>query len=490
MDSSVYRSIFDHLDQGIICFDIDGKIVYANRKAEQYFQLTQDQIIKATLPEFVRHFTLDGSLAMSVENFPFHTVLSEKREFTDLMIGVKIPDQESARWFNVNATPVLSNENEVKLVVLSFSASKYLETEETFSHLIKNSYDTLVLIDSNGVQRYVSDACIKTHGYQPSELKDIKVIEEMVHPEDQPRVLQAFQRVLEQDDFHAGVQYRHKHKNGGWVYLEAFASNQIKNPHINAVVLNIHDITERRLYEQKLKENEARLTELNATKDKFFSIIAHDLINPFHSIFGYSDLALHHLYNGEYEGLEKFLNVIQNSSQATLDLLMNLLDWSRSQTGKIKFYPETIEISPLITGILNLFIGPAEQKSITINVELSPDLKLYGDKAMLSTVFRNLISNAIKFTRTNGEIIVGAKPDSNKIIFSVYDNGIGMTPEAIKKLFKIEEGHSTPGTGNEAGSGLGLILCKEFVEKHGGEIEINSTLNEGTLIRFFIPNEN
>lgn len=400
MDSSIYRSIFDHLNQGIICFNIDGEIVYANRKVEQYFLLPEEKLLKSPIHEFLTRFTLDGYSAIPIENFPFYTVLAEKKELTDLMIGVIIPGQESARWFNVNASPVLSEENEVLLVVFSFSESRYLETEETFSHLIKNSYDTLVLVDSNGIQRYVSDSCEKSHGYKPSELTDIKVIEEMIHPEDQPMVLQAFQQILEQDDFHAGVQYRHKHKNGGWVYLEAFASNQIKNPHINAVVLNIHDITERRLYEQMLKENEARLTELNATKDKFFSIIAHDLINPFHSIVGYGDLALHHLHNGEYEGLEKFLNVIQNSSQATLDLLMNLLDWSRTQTDRIKFYPETIEITPLIMGILNLFFALAEQKSITIYVELSPDLKINGDKAMLSTVFRNLISNAIKFTRT------------------------------------------------------------------------------------------
>jgi PAS domain S-box len=488
MDSLAYRSIFDHLHQGIICFDIDGKIVYANQKAQQHFQLSEKQLLEATLPEFVNYFTPDGCSPMSVEDFPFYTVLSEKKELTDLMTGFKVPGQENASWFNLNATPVLSGENEVLFVVLSFSKSKYLETEETFSQLIKNSYDTLVLIDSNGIQRYVSDSCEKSHGYKPSELTDINVIEEMIHPEDQPRVLQSFQRVLEQDDFHAGVQYRHKHKNGGWVYLEAFASNQIKNPHINAVVLNIHDITERRLYEQKLKENEAHLTELNATKDKFFSIIAHDLINPFHSIVGYGDLALHHLRNEEYEGLEKFLNVIQSSSQATLDLLMNLLDWAQSQTGRIKFYPEILEITPLIMGILNLFFGPAEQKSITIYVELPPDLKIYGDKAMMSTVFRNLISNAIKFTRTGGEIVVAAKPEANKIIFSVSDNGVGMTSEAISKLFKIEEGLSTLGTKNEKGSGLGLILCKEFAEKHGGRIDIDSAVNEGTVIHFSIPN--
>ncbi|MBC8005088.1 MAG: PAS domain-containing sensor histidine kinase, partial [Verrucomicrobia bacterium] len=234
------------------------------------------------------------------------------------------------------------------------------------------------------------------------------------------------------------------------------------------------DITERKCAENALKESEARLQELNATKDKFFSIIAHDLKGPFNSIMGFSDLLIRQIQERDYEGIDKYATIIQNSSERAMNLLMNLLQWSRSQTGNIEFNPEEINIAVLIREAAELFYDAALQKSIIIYLEIQPDTMVFIDRLMVSTILRNLIFNAIKFTYDEGEIIISAYQQKNECLITVTDNGIGIKQEAIDKLFRIDASYSTLGTHDETGTGLGLILCKDFVDKHKGKIWVES----------------
>src|SRR6056297_2850923 len=150
------------------------------------------------------------------------------------------------------------------------------EREEKFNQLLKNSFDMIVLLDADGTQRHVSESCENILGYRPGELTNIPVIDKMVHPDDREKVIRGFQSILKENK-HGGTQYRHRHKNGGWVYLEAYGNNQLDNPHIRAVILNVRNITERKQAVEKLKENELRLNRLNTMKDRLFSIIGHDL---------------------------------------------------------------------------------------------------------------------------------------------------------------------------------------------------------------------
>lgn len=247
------------------------------------------------------------------------------------------------------------------------------------------------------------------------------------------------------------------------------------------------DITEKKLIELKLQENEALLRELNTTKDKFFSIIAHDLRTPFNAIIGLSDLLLMQIQSKDYDGIEEYAEIIQNSSQQAMSLLMNLLEWSRSQTGRLEIKPVLVDIALLTRGIINLLNDSAIQKSIVIVKKLPDTATVMADKEMIATVLRNLISNAIKFTNHGGTITISIGQKLEELVVEVADNGIGIKRENIDKLFRIDESTSTVGTQNEKGTGLGLMLCKEFITKHGGKIWVESEQGKGSVFSFSIP---
>ncbi len=236
------------------------------------------------------------------------------------------------------------------------------------------------------------------------------------------------------------------------------------------------------------KKVEEKLLELNSSKDKFFSIIGHDLKNPLNALIGYSEILVSD-YNelNDSERLE-MITSFQSISKNVVALLQNLLQWSRVQTGRIEYYPELIRITGMISDIIDLFAVNATRKNITISHDIEHNLNLFADKNMLDTVIRNLISNAIKFTPKNGSIRVCAERRDSHTYISVKDSGVGMDEGKLEELFQIDKNVSTPGTEREEGTGLGLILSKELVEKNKGTIEVKSRLGEGTEFILTFPN--
>lgn len=247
------------------------------------------------------------------------------------------------------------------------------------------------------------------------------------------------------------------------------------------------DITEMKQSESILKENEKQLREFNATKDKFFSIIAHDLRSPFNNILGLAQLLTLHIQNRDYEAIEKYAGLIQDSTERGLKLLSSLFDWAQSQTGQLKFKPEDFDVAGLVKEITELKASFANQKTIHISYEVPSNINVSADKEMVRTVLRNLVSNAIKFTNRGGEIQIIAEQNQNEVTMAVIDNGVGIEESTINKLFLIEESISSNGTNNEQGTGLGLILCKEFVEMHNGKIWASSVQGKGSEFRFTLP---
>ena len=247
------------------------------------------------------------------------------------------------------------------------------------------------------------------------------------------------------------------------------------------------DITEMKQVESVLKENEKQLREFNATKDKFFSIIAHDLRSPFNNILGLTQLLTQHIQNKDYLGVEVYTGLIEGSTQRGLKLLESLFQWAQSQTGQMKFNPENFDVEHLVKEIAELKASFADQKTIQISYEVPSNINVSADKEMVRTVLRNLVSNAIKFTNPGGEIRITAEKSLDEITMAVIDNGVGIDDVTMNRLFLIEESVSSNGTNNEKGTGLGLILCKEFVEMHNGKIWASSVEGKGSAFRFTLP---
>jgi signal transduction histidine kinase len=286
--------------------------------------------------------------------------------------------------------------------------------------------------------------------------------------------------------FDEEMQIKDRQENLVWIRVTAKA---VKNQagEISGLQGSIQDITEQKVVKNSLMESENRLRELNATKDKFFSIIAHDLRSPFYTIMGFCSILSEQVKAKDYEGVDEYAEIIQKSSQKAMDLLKNLLEWSISQTGRMVFNPENLDVYLLLHETIELLKDSARQKSISIELKSPQDIYFTADKAMLSSVLRNLLSNAIKFSRLNGSIILSVDLREDEILFAVSDNGIGMNDTERAKLFRIDEAHATKGTRKEEGTGLGLILCKEFVTKHGGNIWVESEPGNGSTFFFTLP---
>ena len=247
------------------------------------------------------------------------------------------------------------------------------------------------------------------------------------------------------------------------------------------------DITKQKLVEELLKASEAKLKDLNATKDRFFSIIAHDLKGPFNGIIGLSEILCEDAGNLNTSTISEYAGMINASALQTHRLLDNLLKWARMQEGKMSFNPVRNVLHKVVGEVILLFADLAERKKIVLVNQVPTQMTVDADTEMLKTIFRNLISNAVKFTNANGIVSIEATNKDATVEIVVADNGNGIRAEDICKLFKVDIAFSTRGTENERGTGLGLVLCKEFVEKHGGIITVESKPGKGSRFKLTLP---
>ncbi len=261
-------------------------------------------------------------------------------------------------------------------------------------------------------------------------------------------------------------------------------------------LINDKNILEQKVLERTLQieqqnkliiSKNLELNELNRTKDKFFSIIGHDLGNQFNIIVGFLEVLVTDFKKLDSGKVELHLTNIYNSSKQAFNLLENLLTWARMQTNRIHYNPENFIVSKKINESLELLSGAITKKNIQIEVHSDEENVVYADVNMFSTVFRNLVANAVKFTHENGKITILIKKKGDYCEICVKDNGVGISAEDIQKIFRIDNKHKTVGTMGEKGTGLGLILCKEFVEKNGGQISVKSVVGEGSEFCFTLP---
>ncbi len=240
-----------------------------------------------------------------------------------------------------------------------------------------------------------------------------------------------------------------------------------------------------------LSELAFELKKSNKTKDKYFSIFAHDLKNPFQSILGFSELLLAQSSKGDFSNSEKYAKYIFDTTNKTYILLENLLNWARVQRGAIKYQADTYNLQDLINECIEISEDPAKSKDILLSSDIDPAVEIYADKYMFSTVIRNLISNAVKFTERGGKITIKSEiNEPGKIDILVIDTGIGIKEDSKSKIFKLDYSSSTKGTENESGTGLGLVVCKEFAKKNKGKLKVKSKVGEGSTFILTIPADN
>lgn len=350
------------------------------------------------------------------------------------------------------------------------------ESEARYRLISDYSTDWEIYRDEKGKLVYCSPAVERVLGYTVEEFMQEMPYEKYIHPDDIEVVITNIQRLINREKLSGGI-YRFIKKNGSLIYLDVHAQSVITNDgQFRGFRLSGRDITEKILLEQQLRE-------LNATKDKFFSIISHDLRSPMSSLLGFSEL----LYqNEELSGQKRkqYIGYVYNIARNTYNLLENLLTWARSQSGHMEFHPARLNLKEKSDEIFTIFQSDAQRKKIDLINSITNDIDVIADENMLNMVLRNLITNAIKFTNTDGCITIGAESGDRSVEICVSDTGVGMSEEIKSTLFKTGLINSQPGTRNEKGTGLGLVLCKDFIEKHGGKIWVKSEPGIGSVIKF------
>ncbi len=278
----------------------------------------------------------------------------------------------------------------------------------------------------------------------------------------------------------------------GGVDSEQLLSQNLIMHNLNREIGNLQRqlIKEKRTLEEtliKLNSTVKELNEANATKDKFFSIIAHDLKNPFTTIIGFSEYLKSNLREMELSEIEEIIEMMNTSGHTTYKLLEDILMWSRSHLGKMPFSPECTSLADLWEEVSGPLILSAENKEITLNFYGGNTPSLFCDKNMVKTVIRNLVSNAVKFSYRGGSVNITAEVGKKFATISISDKGVGIAPEMLEKIWVVGSHHSSSGTESESGTGLGLVICKEFVQAHGGTIWAESKPGEGSSFNFTIP---
>lgn len=479
--SDKYHMLYDFIPAGFFTMGRDGEIFEMNHNSVKLLDNGKEKLINNKFGYFLSHDTKSIFEEFLYEIFELHTKSSCEVRLN--------PGHSDALYLHLEG--IIAGDPD-RCFVTAVDISAYRVTTENlrdseirYRRLFESSKDGILMMDAvNGKVLNLNPSLVYLLGYTRQELLG-KELWEIPAFKDVGYTKENFVELQIKGD----MRYSEMPiitKEGKTIIVE-FVSTVYVADHTKVIQCNIRDITERKKVERALKDSEARLIGLNAAKDKFFSIIAHDLKGPFNSIIGFSDLLVDRIREKDYEEIEKYAMIILNSSHRAMDLIMNLLEWSRSQTGRLDFNPENIDMVTLIKTIAQLLNDSAHQKSISLYTEMPEKSIVYVDKAMMGTVLRNLISNAIKFTNKEGEIVISLNQMPQQVMVTVSDNGVGIKPDAMGKLFVIEKSYSTIGTNDEKGTGLGLVLCKEFIEKHGGTIWAESEFGKGSKFHFTIP---
>lgn len=473
-----FQLLFDNSFDAIFLTAPEGSIYKANKAATEMFGYT------------ALEFFIIGRTGIIDTSDPRLKPALEIRDSTGRFMGELTGIKKDGTKFPVELSSSIFKDEKGQeytcTIIRDISKRVWMEKSlaEQEAHaraIMEASNETLLLVDLSGQIIDCNETFTKRLNVPREELvgKNIFHLEPFVNMEARK---EAIVKIIESGEpFFLELEV-----SGRW-YDIAINPVRYKKEVTNRCAIFSKDITAQKRAEQALRENEENLKRLNATKDQFFSIVAHDIKNPMNAIVGFSDLLMEKLYELQREDLNQMAALIYKSSTSVVELLDNLSTWAGAQTDRLSFKPKEVDLNNLIQDVITLLQGQALAKSISIRLNLPVTLTVIADMDMISTVVRNLVSNAIKYTDSYGTIILSAHTNETETIVSIEDNGKGIRKERLDTLFQIESSQSTNGTHNEKGTGLGLIICKEFIQLHGGSIWADSEPGKGSRFSFSIP---
>jgi PAS domain S-box-containing protein len=451
-----------------------GKYIDVNQRFLDTFRLTREEVIGKT------------SVELNIFNPKIRKDVIEKIKDTDELTdydfdvnynGRRISGLFSAKTFYIQEKKCLITS--LKDITRRKQAEEKLrESEARMRTLIQTMPDLLFHLDKTGAFLSFYQQSDQLLYKQPEEFLD-KTVNDIFEEELAAKIMLAIRETISTGRFE--LFYELQLPELRYFHAKFARLNQ------NEVISINRDITEIKQAETKLQEYAAELKRLNLDKDRFMQILAHDMRSPFNSLIGMVDLLTEDLNPDSGNETGAILKSLSQTLVSTLGFLDDLLLWSKSQSGKLPFNPECVVFSEVCEETVNLLQAQADSKKIEIRFSVPDQFTLFADRNMLKTVLRNLISNAVKFTNLNGQITISAQKDAGWVLISVSDNGIGMDRSRLAQLWEMTQPYTTAGTAGESGTGLGLLLCRDFVEKHGGAIRAESEPGKGSTFRFSLP---
>jgi len=464
------------------------------------------------------------------QNLPYemtlaNSVQSAREKFRDGVFDIVISDFllgdgtsfEYLPEIIQTGTPVIlvtgTGDEDVAVKAIKMGASDYVIKDVDFGHLkvlplivesslhnkrsddkikklsmaVEQSPSMLLITDKVGFIEYINPRVTEITGYVLSDFAGTDLFNHHATHNSAEMVKEITETIASGNKWQGNTCHA---KKSGELFWELTTISPIydNEGHLKGYIKVAEDITEKKKAEEAIRKYSEELRESNASKDKMFSIIAHDLRTPFNGLLAFSDIL-----SNDYESLSKdevqeYIEVIRSLSRNTFNLLEKLLQWSRLQTGRMEFNPVKLSFQEQVEPILGLLSANARGKSIELTGNIEKGLTILSDQNMVHAVIRNLASNAIKFTPENGSVTITAHAvPGNMAEITVSDTGVGIDPENLNNLFRVENQHSTKGTRGETGTGLGLILCKEFIERNGGSIRVESEPGKGSRFIFTLP---
>ncbi|OGU34931.1 MAG: hypothetical protein A2068_00815 [Ignavibacteria bacterium GWB2_35_6b] len=493
--SQKWEGIISASPDGIGMITLDGKIQLISDKLVEMHGYNKEEK-SGYLGKSVFDFIDPSNHQLLIDNTRKLLTGESNRKISEY---TAIKKDNSRFYIDVNSTVLFDSENKPSSILYvqrditerRLAEEALQQSNQKLEAIISASPDGIGMISLDGKIQLMSDKLMEIYGYSVEEKNEIigKSSFDFIDPSNHKMLLGNIRKLIDGKSDNKLTEYLAIKKDGNRFYIDVNSTVLFDtNGNPSSILFVERDITERKQTELIIQMQNNQLKELNLAKDKFFSIISHDLRSPFQGLIGLTGLMAEDVESFSSAELSKLSGQIHKTVNNLYKLLKNLLEWSQMQQGIMSFSPQNYSLSEIVKQVIDSSHQTAVQKKIKIINSISDQIRIYADGNMVNSILHNLLSNALKFSNQGGEVILNAKKLENEMVeISVSDNGIGMSDKTRNKLFNIEEKVGRKGTEGEDSTGLGLLLCKEFVEKHGGSIWVESQENKGSVFYIKLP---